>query len=144
MIILKMKETYAKNINWESLYLQVENWKKDLEFYYFDISFLETLIENYFSDLLMCENLDELRELQIELYQLKNQCEYLLKDIQINLDSIVCIINKTYVHNSAGFKIENKQLEDNIVRFIDNERKTRSVVFCMIKDVFENQKKKQV
>ena len=146
MIILKnnLEETVIKDTNWESLYLLTDNWKKELEFYYFDISFLEILIENYFSELLMYENLDELRELQIEVFELKSQCEYLLNDTRINLESIVCIINGTYIHTPSGFKIENEQLGDTIVRFIDNERKMRRVVFCMIKDVFENQKKKQV
>lgn len=146
MIILKNKleETYTKDANWESLYLLVENWKKDLEFYFFDLCFLEIQIENYFFELLLYENLDELRELQIDVYELKSQCEYLLKDVQINLESIVCIINGTYTHNSSGFRIENKQLGDNIVRFIDNEIKFKKVVFLMIKDVLENQKSKKV
>ena len=146
MIILKnnLEETVIKDANWESLYLLTDNWKKELEFYYFDISFLEILIENYFSELLLYENLDELRELQIEVFEFKSQCEYLLNDARINLESIVCIINDTYIHDPSGFKIENEQLGDTIVRFIDNERKMRRVVFSMIKDVFENQKKKQV
>ena len=91
----------------------------------------------------MYENLDELRELQIEVFEFKSQCEYLLNDARINLESIVCIINDTYIHDPSGFKIENEQLGDTIARFIDNERKMRRVVFSMIKDVFENQKKKQ-
>jgi hypothetical protein len=91
----------------------------------------------------VCINLDEFRELQIELYELKSQCEYLLKDVQINLESIVCIINKTYVHNASAFKIENKQLGDNILRFINYERKIKKDVFSMIKNVIENQNLKR-
>jgi hypothetical protein len=145
MITVKnnLEKTYNKNTNWESLYLLTKNWKKELEFYNLDISFLEVLIDIYFSELLLYENLDELRELQIEIFELKSECEFLLKDVLFNLESLVFSINGTYTNTLSEFKIENEQLENKIVRFIDNERKLRSIVFITIKDVLEKQKSKK-
>ena len=141
---IRPKGNYIKEANWEALYLLTENWKKDLEFYLFDIKFLEHLIENHFTKLLIHENLDELRELQIEVFELKNQCEYLLQCIQTNLESISKIINETYSHNTSDFRIENEQLEDDIQEFINNQREIRRVAFSMIRDVLESKNTKHV
>ena len=146
MIVFKNrpKKTHTKDASWEALYLLAENWKKDLDFYLFDIKFLETLTANNFSELLLCENLDELRELQIEVFELITQCEHLLKCIQNNLESIVAIINKTYIHNPSEFRIENEQLEDSILEFINNQREIRRVAFSMIRDLRESKKSKYI
>jgi hypothetical protein len=138
------KETDTKDASWEALYLLAENWKKDLDFYLFDIKFLETLTAHNFSELLLCENLDELRELQIEVFELITQCEYLLKCIQNNLESITAIINKTYKHNPSEFRIKNKQLEDSILEFINNQREIRRIAFSMIKDLRESKKTEHI
>ncbi|TGV04347.1 hypothetical protein [Flavivirga rizhaonensis] len=138
------KGNYIQEASWEALYLLIENWKKDLEFYFFDIKFLENLIESHFSELLVCQNLDELRELKIEVFELQNQCEYILKCVQNNLDSIVDIVNNKFIHDTAQFRIESKHLEDNIQVFITNERELRRTIFSMIKDVFEGKKSKNV
>ncbi len=138
------KENYIQETNWEALNFSIEDRKTDLEFYLFEMKFLETLMENHFSELLLCENLDELRELQIEVFELKNQCEYLLQCTQTNLESIVAIINKNYIHSTSEFGIENEQLEDDIQKFINNEREIKRIVFSVIKDVIEDEKLKRV
>lgn len=138
------KENYIQEANWDGLYLLIENWKKDLEFYLIDVKFLENLVKNHFSELLVSQNLDELRELQIEVYELQNQCEYILECIQHNLDSIVDIINDNFIHDTSEFRIENKHLEDNVQVFITNERELRKSIFSMIKDVFEAKKPKNI
>ncbi|MCL5128275.1 hypothetical protein [Algibacter sp. L4_22] len=140
---IKPTANYIKEANWEELYILIEHWKNDIAFYLFDIKFLETLIESHFSELLEYENLDELRELQLEIFELKNQCEYIQQRIQLNLDNIVKIIDKTYKHNTAEFRIENEQLEDDIISLINNEREVKNVVFRMIKEILENEKSKK-
>lgn len=138
------KGNYMQEVNWKDLYLLSENWKTNLEFNFVEIKFLEFLIENHFSELLLCQNLDELRELQIEVFELKNQCEYILQRIQNNLESIIAIINSTYTHNISEFRTENEQLENDILDFINNEKEIKTVIFSMIKDVLEDKKPKQV
>lgn len=137
------KGNYIQEANWDELHLLIENWKKDLEFYLFDIKFLKNLVKNHFSELLVSQNLDELRELQIEVYKLQNQCEYILECIQNNLDSIVDIINDNFIHDTSEFRIENEHLEDTVHIFITKERKLRKSILSMIKDVIKlnNQKK---
>ncbi|MGC1205531.1 MAG: hypothetical protein WA839_11680 [Flavobacteriaceae bacterium] len=138
------KGNYLQNASWEALYLLLENWKTDLEFYLFDIKFLNNLVEKHFSELLACQNLDELRELQIEVFELQNQCEYILKCVQNNLDYIANIINKKFIYDTSEFRMENEHLEDNIQEFITNKRELRRTVFSMIKEVFESEKSKNV
>lgn len=137
------KGNYIKDANWNELYLLSEKWKSDLEFYLYELNFLETLIESHFSELLLTENLDELRELQIELYELKNQSEYLLSYTKNNLECIVDVINNVYIHETSSLRIENEQLEENIVRFVNGEREIKKFIFNMIKSILENKKTKK-
>lgn len=136
------KENFIQEANWNELYLLTESWKNDLDFYLFEIKFMESLIENRFSELLLFENLDELRELQIDVYELKNQCEHLLNNSKNNLESIVDIINDTYILNTSRFRSENEQLEENIIRFINKEREIKRCIFSMIKNILEKKKEK--
>ncbi|MDG1730370.1 MAG: hypothetical protein P8K68_08690 [Algibacter sp.] len=138
------KGNYIQNASWEALYLLLENWKTDLEFYFFDIKFLNNLVENHFSELLACQNLDELRELQMEVFELQNQCEYILACIQNNRESIIDIINNNFPDDTSKFRVEIQHLEDNIEVFIDNERELRRNIFIMIKEVFKSKKSKNV
>ncbi|WP_396602027.1 hypothetical protein [Algibacter sp. R77976] len=136
------KENFIQEANWNELYLLTESWKNDLDFYLFEIKFMESLIENRFSELLLFENLDELRELQIDVYELKNQCEHLLNNSKNNLESIVDIINDTYILNTSRFRSENEQLEENIIHFINKEREIKRCIFSMIKNILEKKKEK--
>ncbi|WP_142785907.1 hypothetical protein [Changchengzhania lutea] len=138
------KGKYIKQASWNDLFILTEHWKNDLDFYLFEMKFLESLIEKHFSKLLLCENLDELRELQRDTFDLRNQCEYIQRCIKTNLESIVDIINNTYIYNTEEFRIENEQLEDDILEFINNEREMKRVIYSMIKDILENEKPKQV
>jgi hypothetical protein len=141
---IKPTADYIKVANWDELYILLEHWRNDVAFYLFDIKFIETLIEYHFSQLLEYENLDELRELQLEIFQLKNQCKYITERIELNLKSIVKIIDKKYKHDTNAFRIENEQLEDDIIEFINNERASKQVLFSMIKNVLENEKSKKI
>jgi hypothetical protein len=141
---IKPTADYIKVANWDKLYILLEHWRSDIEFYLFDIQFIETLIEYHFTELLEYENLDELRELQLEIFQLKNQCEYMQQRIDLNLENIVKIIDKKYKHSVKNFRIENEQLEDDIIEFIKNERETKQILFSMIKDVIENENSKKI
>lgn len=133
---------HIQEAKWEILYPVIENRKTDLELHLFNIRFLRNLVKNYFSELLICQNLDELRELQIEVIELQNQCEQALKRVQDNLESVENKMKNHFSYDASEFRVENGHFEKTIQVFITKEQEIRKTVFSMIKEVFVAENKK--
>ncbi len=136
------KGDYAQEAAWQDLYKLTEHWQNTLGFQLYEIEFLERLIETYFVKLLLLENLDELRELQRDLYYAKNQSEVLLQRIQTHLNHIINIIDEPFKYDSSIFRDEHEQLEDDVTEFITKQKVIKLTVFKMTKGVLENEKPK--
>lgn len=136
------KGNYIQEATWQDLYILSENWKSNVEFQLFEIGFLERLIETNFVKLLLLENLDELRELQRDLFYAKNESKTLLKQIESHLNHIVDILDEPFKYDASFFRDEHENLEDNISEFINKQKTIRYIVFKMTKDVLESEKSK--
>ena len=136
------KGDYIKEAKWQDLYRLTEQWQSNLEFQLYEIEFLERLIDNYFVKLLLHENLDELRELQRDLYEGKNQSEKIMNRINIHLRRILNILDGPSKLGGFAFRDEHEQLEDDVSEFIKNQRVVRFTVFKMSKEVLESEKPK--
>lgn len=136
------KGDYIQEATWQDLYILTEGWQSNLEFQLYEIEFLERLIETYFVNLLLQENLDELRELQIDLYKAKNQSKKISKRIKTHLSHIADILDEPFKFDGSIFRDEHQQLEDDVAEFILNQKVVRLTVFTMTKDVLENEKPK--
>ena len=138
------KGNFIQEATWEELYILTESWKNDLEFYLLDIKFLERLVDTYFVKLLTNQNLDEIRELQSELLERKNQCENLLKRIQVHFAHIVDLIDNPFMHDALVFRAEHELLEDEVSEFKVMLKAIRYAVFNITKDVLESEKPKYI
>ena len=138
------KGNYIQEATWQELYMLTESWKNDLEFYLLDIKFLERLVDTYFVKLLMNQNLDELRELQRDLYEEKKQCERLLQRIQIHFTHIIDLIDDPSIYDALIFRTEHELFEDEISEFKVMLKAVRYTVFNMTKDVLESEKPKYI
>jgi len=136
------KGDYAQEAAWQDLYKLTERWQKNLEFQLYEIEFLERLIDTHFAKLLLLENLDEIRELQRDLYHTKNQSEALVQRIQRHLNHITDIIDEPFKYDSSIFRDEHEQLEDDVTEFITEQKVIKLTVFKMTKGVLENEKPK--
>ncbi|MFH4967183.1 hypothetical protein V8G61_03170 [Gaetbulibacter sp. M240] len=121
-----------KKPDWEHVHKLMEHLKSNLEFYYLDLNSLESLIDYYFSKLVAKENLDELRELQQGVLELKNQCYYLKNRLRSYEK------RKEILENLPVLNDENKTLEDEIQKFINEENELEKVIFSMIQEVLGN------
>ncbi|GAA4280965.1 hypothetical protein [Gaetbulibacter aestuarii] len=119
-----------KQISWKNLQHLMEQLKSNLDFYYLDLSSLENLIEYYFSKLVAQENLDELRELQQEVFNLKTQCDYLKQRLRVDMDG-----KEAFLQNPPVFKDENEELEHEIYKFVTEENELEKAIFSMIQEV---------
>jgi hypothetical protein len=134
------KGDYLRDAKWQDLHELTDQWQGDLEFQLYEIDFLDSLIDTYFVKLLVQENLDELRELQIDLYKAKTQSEKLLERINKHLDHIGELLSKSLKIDDLVFRFEHERLEDDISQFIANQKVTKFTVLKMTKDVLENEK----
>ena len=119
-----------KKANWDGLQNLMTHLKNNLDFYFLDLNSLENLLEFYFPKLVVQENLDEIRELQQSVMDLKAQCDYLKKRLQIDLDG-----KEAYLQNPSVFSFENHELEDEIHKFVTEENDLEKVVFSMVQEV---------
>ena len=136
------KGDYIQEAEWQDLFILTERLQGNLEFQLYEIEFLERLIDTYFVKLLLQENLDELRELQMDLHQSKNEALKLLKRIQLHLVHIADIINEPFKCDRSIFRNEHEGLEDQISEFTTNQKVVQVTVFNMTKDVLENESPK--
>ena len=138
------KGVYIQEATWQELYMLTESWKNDLEFYLLDVKFLERLVDAFFVKLLTNQNFDEIRELQSKLLERKNQCENLLKRIQIHFAHIVELIDNPFMYDALVFRAEHELLEDEISEFKLMLKAVRYVVFTITNDVLESKKPKYI
>jgi hypothetical protein len=136
------KGDYIQEAEWEDLYKLTEEWQGNLEFQLFEIDFLERLIDTYFVKLLVQENSDELRELQIDLYQAKKKSKKLLKHVNKHLIHIADTLSDRFKYEGSVFRGQQEQLEDDVSEFITNQKVAKFTVIKMAKDVLENEKSK--
>jgi hypothetical protein len=136
------KGDYIQEAEWEDLYKLTEEWQGNLEFQLFEIDFLERLIDTYFVKLLVQENSDELRELQIDLYQAKKKSKKLLKHVNKHLIHIADTLSDPFKYEGSVFRGQQEQLEDDVSEFITNQKVAKFTVIKMAKDVLENEKSK--
>jgi len=136
------KGNYIQDASWKDLYNLAESWKNDIEFHLFEVDFFECLIETHFIKLLLLQNLDELRELQRDLFETRKRCKHIIQHIKTHLDHIVDIMDEPFCYNVVDFRADNEQLEDEASEFIASLKTVRYTVFKMTKSVLESEKPK--
>ena len=92
----------------------------------------------------MNQSLDEIRELQRELYELNKQCKNLLECIKIHFTHIVDLIDEPLKYDESIFRAEHELFEDEIVEFKRKLKGVRYAVFNAAKDVLESEKPKYI
>ena len=136
------KGNYIQDANWQDLYILTERWKNELEYYVFEIEFIERLVETHFIKLLLQENINDLRDLQRDLHNTKNQCKNILLSIQTHLSHIDDIMDTSFKYDTSEFRNQLELLEDEISEFIAMSKVVKLTVFKMTNNVLESKKPK--
>jgi hypothetical protein len=134
----KPKGQYIQEALWQDLYELAQQWKNTLEFQLFEIEFLQNLIDRYFVDLLLEENLDELREIQRDLYQSENKSKILLERIDVHLNHITKTIETPDTFDALQFRNDHELLEDHTTASTRIHKTMKITTFKMIEDVLQN------
>ncbi|WP_299667866.1 hypothetical protein [uncultured Polaribacter sp.] len=134
------KGNYNQEATWEELQILTERWKNSLEFYAFEIAFLEILIETYFVKLLLQENFDVLRELQKDISEAKKQCKNMQQSILNHITHIANIINEPFNNSTISFRYTHEIFEDEISEFKALLKVLKYTVFKITKNILESEK----
>ncbi|SDL36464.1 hypothetical protein [Kriegella aquimaris] len=125
------KDNYINEADWQKLYVLTEDWKSNLLFYNDDLKFLLHLIDKYFMWISRKENIDMVREIEVGLLKLDNECSSLLNLTNKHLHHLGELIDNPFVYDSHKFRTEHEQLEDKIANFVKDCRKNRKEVFTI-------------
>lgn len=126
---------YIFEADWQELYLLTEHWKSDLLFYADDLRFLHHLIDKYFIWISKKENIDVVRDAEVNLIDADNQSSSLLKRIDIHLTHLVELIDDPFKYDSHIFRTEHENLEDAITSFRKTVRGNRKDIFAVTEQV---------
>jgi len=132
-------DNYIHEADWQKLYILTEYWKSDLLFYKDDLTFLDHLIDKYFIWISKKENIDLVRDIELNLLQIYKQGNSLLKRVNKHLHHLAELIDDPFKYDSHQFRTEHEKLEDSIADFIKSFRKNRKDVFAITEYIIDNE-----
>ena len=125
------KDQYIHEADWQQLYVLTEQWKSDLSFYNDDLKFLHHLIDKYFMWISKKEHIDMVREIEVGLLKIDDQCGTLLQRATKHLHHLAELIDNPFAYDSHKFRREQEQLENDIATFVKDFRSNRKEVFTV-------------
>ncbi|AOW20689.1 hypothetical protein [Urechidicola croceus] len=125
---------------WNELYIISEHWKSDLLFYKDDLRFLFHLINKYIIWITKDENLDKIKEIQKDLFQVTEICESMLTKLSKHLVQLGTVIDKESTIDSRVFIVEHEHLEDEMSSFLKSFRLIKKDTFEITEYLIDNEK----
>ena len=132
-------DNYIHEADWQKLYVLTEHWKSDLLFYKDDLTFLDHLIDKYFIWISKKENIDLVRDIELNLLQIYKQGNSLLKRVNKHLHHLAELIDDPFKYDSHQFRTEHEKLEDSIADFIKSFRKNRKDVLAITEYIIDTE-----
>ena len=133
-------DNYIHEADWQKLYILTEHWKSDLLFYKDDLKFLDHLIDKYFIWISKKENIDLVRDIELNLLQIYKQGNSLLKRVNKHLHHLAELIDDPFKYDSHEFRKEHEQLENDIAAYVIAFRKNRKETFVITEYVVDTEK----
>jgi hypothetical protein len=131
---------YIFEAEWQDLYLLTEHWKSDILFYADDLKFLRHLIDKYFIWITKKENIDVVREAEVNLMEADKQCASLLNRIDIHSTHLAELIDDPFRYDSYLFRSEHGTLEDDLTNFRKIVRQNRKDILTITEQVIDSEK----
>jgi len=133
------KDQYIFEADWKELYVLTEHWKSDLLFYKDDLRFLQHLIDKYFLWMSQKENIDLVRDTEVNLMETDKQCDSLLKRTSNHLTHLADLIDDPFKYDSHTFRTEHQALEDGLASFVKTVRENRKEIFKVTEHVVDSE-----
>ncbi len=79
------------------------------------------------------------REIEVGLLKMDNQCGALLKQVNKHLHHLAELIDNPFAYGSHKFRTEHEQLEDDLTAFVKDFRKNRKEVFTITEHIIDGE-----
>ena len=129
----------AAEVNWQELYILAGHWKSDLNFYKDDLKFLHHLINKYIIWITKDENLNMVKEIEKNLFELRNKSEDLMQDVITHQGNLALILENPIHRPKPQFLGDHEDLEDKISNFVKLFRSNRKEVFKITEYVLDSE-----
>lgn len=133
------KANFIQETDWQKLYVLTNHWKSDLLFYKDDLKFLHNLIDKYFIWITKKNNLKDVQQVGTLILEDTRQCRLLLEKAEKHLSHLANLIDEPFKNNSAQFRDEHQELEDDIALFAKTIRENRKQLFAVTERVLDDE-----
>ena len=130
---------FLKNGFWDELYVLSEHWKSDLEFYSDDLRFLHHLIEKYLMWISKPENLELVKELNKELFDLQKKVKDLLEKVRKHRTRLGYLVENPNHADAGIIKTDHGHLEEEMAQFVKIFRNNRKEVFKITEYIVDSE-----
>ncbi len=130
---------FLKNGPWDELYVLCEHWKSDLEFYKDDLRFLHHLVDKYIIWITKQENLEMVKELKVELFQMKIKGKDLFEKVGKHGVQLGSMVENPNRKDAGVIKTEHEHLEEEMAKFVKSFRENRREVFRITEYVIDSE-----
>jgi uncharacterized protein (UPF0305 family) len=129
----------GSKINWYEVYILVNHWRSDLQFYKEDIRFLQQLIQKYLIWITKKENLERVADIRKKEYELALEGEKLQEKTTDHLAQVADFIEGTNKISKEEFLVRHGELEKEMSDFVKNFREKRKEVFKVTEYVMDSE-----
>ncbi len=129
-------ETGAK---WEQLYVLTGHWKSDLDFYQEDLQFLYHLVDKYMLWITKQENLEVVKEIKINTFELKKRCQDLLNRVMTQRRQLGLLVEDPNKTDASAVIREQDLLESEMALFVKEFRAIRKETFKITEYVIDSE-----
>ena len=129
----------SKMPDWQELYVLTEHWRSDLEFYRDDLRFLHHLVDKYFIWITKSENLEMVKEIMVQTYDLENRCQSLMDQIKAHMHSLSVHAESPTDKSLTRVTEEHLLLETSIYNFVKEFRANRKEVFRITEYIIDSE-----
>lgn len=132
-------DNYIFNAPWKALYELTEHWNSDIKFYKDELKFLHHIIDKYFSWISKKENINLVKEIEINLLDLEKECTLLQNKITKHLKYLTELINDPLKYDAHQFRIEHEILEKDISSYVELFRVHKNEIFIINNKIIETE-----
>lgn len=126
-------------VNWQELYILTDHWKSDLNFYKDDLRFLHHLIDKYIIWITKDDNLNLVKNIQKNLFEIRNKSMDLMKEVTTHQGNLGLMVENPVQSSNPQFIDDHEDLEDKMSKFVKLFRSNRKEVFSITEYVIDSE-----
>lgn len=133
------QENNVESVNWQNLYILTDHWKSDLNFYKDDLRFLHHLIDKYIIWITKDSNLNMVKDIQKNLFEIRHKSEELMKEVITHQQNLALMVENPAKNTNPQFEKDHEILEDQISSFVKQFRSNRKEIFKITEYVIDSE-----